>query len=58
MKVMESWFSKPVEKFVVEAITELGNQPALWYLIDGGKDDQSSMAILFEVDNTFLYQIL
>jgi hypothetical protein len=55
---MESCFSKPVEKFVAEAITELNNQPAWLYLIDGGKDNQSSMANLFEVDNTFLYQIL
>ena len=55
---MESCFPKAVEKLVAGAITELGNQPAWWYSIDGEKDDLSSMANLFEVDNTLLHQML
>lgn len=55
---MESCFPKAVEKLVAGAITELGDQPAWWYSIDGEKDDLSSMANLFEVDNTLLHQML
>jgi hypothetical protein len=55
---MESCFPKAVEKLVAGAITELGNQPAWLYSIDGEKDDLSSMANLFKVDDTLLHQML